>query len=144
MTNPSDRHEELLYKELNELKSKGWYVLALGKKQPDAIVISPDKERIVAIEVLGKKRRKDVKGSSKGIAWDGGQNIKKKRWVYGHYDDIYFILFDRSGSGWTQRIVATEEWPDMMANKWVLRRQLELGQKKPIEPKLWDTKEKEQ
>jgi len=133
--NPSDRHEELLYKELQGLKEQGWSVLALGNKQPDAIVISPDKDKIVAIEVLGKKRRRDMKGTSKGVTWDGGRSILYKRWDYGHYDDIFFILFDRSGSDWTQRVVATEAWPEMMANKWVYRTRLQYGKdpKAPLE-----------
>ena len=108
----SPRHEELLYQELRTLEKSGYKVLALGKKQPDAIVISPDNQ-IIAVEVLGKKRRRDHKGRSKGYAWDGGKGIQHKRWIYGHYDDIIFILFDRSGSDWQQRILASNEWPDM-------------------------------
>ena len=108
----SKRHEELLYKELEILEAQGYRTLALGQKQPDAIVISPDNQ-IIAIEILGKKRRKDHKGRSKGFRWDGGKDMLHKRWIYGHYDDIIFILFDRSGSDWEQRVLASTEWPEM-------------------------------
>ena len=118
----SKRHEELLYKELHELEAKGWRTMSLGMNLPDAIVISPDRTQIVAIEVLGRKKRKDPKGRSKGYVWDGGKNVNVKRWKYGRYDDIFFILFDRGDSGWTKRLVASEEWPEMMEhNRQILK-----------------------
>ena len=119
----SQKHEALLYEELDDLEAKGYRVLALGEKQPDAIVISPQNE-IIAVEILGKKQRRDAKGKSKGWAWDNNKSINDKRWLYGHYDDIIFVLFDRGGSGWQERIVATEEFPDMMRSKFAARIQL--------------------
>ena len=119
----SKKHEELLYKELDELESNGYRVLALGEKQPDAIVISPTNE-IIAVEILGKKQRRDAQGKSKGWAWDNNKTVNDKRWLYGHYDDIIFVLFDRGDTDWTDRIVATEEWPDMMRSKYAARVQL--------------------
>lgn len=108
----SQRHENLLYAEIDRLQDEGWHVLDVRHTLPDAIAISPE-GKIVAIEVLGKKRRTDPKGRSKGYVWDGGKSVNQKRFLYQRYDDIIFILFDRSGSDWKLRVVASEEWPHL-------------------------------
>ena len=115
--NTSYRHEELLYEEIMDLREKGWWVVPVKRKLPDAIAISPDRTKIVAIEVLGRKKRTDSKGKSKGYRWDGGKGVEKKRWDYGHFDDIIFVLFDRSGSDWKHRMIASDTWPQWTAEK---------------------------
>ena len=108
----SQRHENLLYEEIYNLQEQGWHIVDVRRTLPDAIAVSPD-GKIVAIEVLGRKKRYDVKGRSKGYQWDGGKSVKQKRWLYQQYDDIIFILFDRGDSNWKQRIIASVEWPDI-------------------------------
>ena len=111
----SERHEELLYQEIRRLEAEGWRVVTVGRTQPDAIAISPDRKTIVAIEVLGRQKRFDAKGYSKGYRWDGGKSAIAKRRDYTRFDDIFFILFNRKGKGdWEKRIVASEEWPEEM------------------------------
>lgn len=110
----SERHEELLYQEIRRLEAEGWRVVTIGRTQPDAIAISPDRETIVAIEVLGRRKKTDAKGRSKGYIWDGGKSAITKKRLYTRFDDITFILFDRGGSDWQQRLVASEEWPEEM------------------------------
>lgn len=109
MTMNANLHETLLYEELKSLKEQGWRVMDIRHTLPDAIVISPD-GKVIAVEILGRKKRIDTKGRSKGYQWDGGKNVNLKRWLYQNYDDIIFVLFDRNGSGWKKRIVASEEW----------------------------------
>lgn len=108
----SQRHENLLYEEIYSLEEKGWHIVDVRRTLPDAIAISPE-GKIVAIEVLGRKKRYDSKGKSKGWQWDGGKNVLDKRWRYQKYDDIIFVLFDRGESNWKSRLVASEEWPDI-------------------------------
>ena len=105
----SKLHEDLLYEEIDSLKEQGWRVLDIRRTLPDAIAVTPE-GKVVAIEILGRKKRTDKKGRSKGWQWDGGKSVTQKRWLYQNYDDIIFVLFDRGGSGWKRRIVASEEW----------------------------------
>ena len=112
----SNTHEELLYQEILDLEKKGCRVIRVKRKLPDAIAITPE-GKIIAVEILGRKRRTDPKGKSKGYRWDGGQSVQKKRWSYSQFDDIIFVLFDRNGSGWTHKLTASETWPDWTKNE---------------------------
>lgn len=115
--NPSPRHEDLLYDEMYKLEEQGYHIIYPGSYIPDAIVVSPE-GKVLAVEVLGRIRRFDAKGKSKGYQWEGGKSIDKKRWLYQRYDDIIFILFDKNeGSDWKQRIVASEKWPHTFNQK---------------------------
>lgn len=107
---PSKQHESLLFDEIDILQQKGWRVLNISRGVPDAIAVTPD-NKIVAIEILGRTKRFDKKGRSKGYQWSG--DLMKKRWNYGRYDDILFVLFTRGQmTGVDRRILASEEWPD--------------------------------
>jgi len=108
----SPEHENLLHNEISELEDRGWHALDIGRSIPDGIAITPQ-GKIIAIEVLGRRKRYDAKGRSKGYHWDGNRDINDKRWLYQKYDDIIFILFDRDGSGWKKRVLASELWPDI-------------------------------
>ncbi len=107
----TDQHEHLLYNEIDRLEKEGWRILNVGRGIPDAIAISPDMTKVMAIEILSRTKRFDSKGRSKGYRWDG--KMVEKRWRYGSYDDILFVLFTRGEFvGVQKRVLASEEWPD--------------------------------
>ena len=104
-----DIHEHHLKNELDILEQKGYRILHIGRRMPDAIVISPE-NKVIAVEVLSRTKRRDAKGRNKGYRWDG--KIEDKRWQFGRFDDILFVLFSLPDDEPMRRILASEHFPD--------------------------------
>ena len=83
----SETHDEVLQEEIEELQSKGFRVINLEGKNPDAIAIKDGK--VYAVEVLGisyyKKKRH----------WKGSFSIKQKRSIYHMFDGLFIKHFTR-------------------------------------------------
>lgn len=80
----SELHEETLKKKIAELERKGFRVLDLERKCPDAIALKNGK--IYAVEILG---RKYIKGRGNTKKW----TFKAKKAIYSMFDGVLFETF---------------------------------------------------
>ncbi len=86
------QHEDTLTDAIVDLERKGWRVIRLNGKSPDAIAVRDD--RIVAVEVLARYERTRKK---KGHSWEiSGGTFQLKIQDYAMFDDVIFYTFRRS------------------------------------------------
>ena len=83
----SEKHNEELELEIKRLQEKGFRVINLNNKSPDAIAIKGDK--IYAIKVLGLSYYK------KKYTWKGSYSIRQLLKVYHMFDGIIIKNFYR-------------------------------------------------
>lgn len=83
----SERHEEELEAEIERLEKKGYRVINLEDKSPDAIAIKDGK--VIAVEVLGMSYYK------KKHTWKGSFSIKQKLSIYYMFDGVIIRNFVR-------------------------------------------------
>lgn len=95
----SKQHEKALMHKVKELCGKGWKVIVLGTKSPDAIAIKDDK--LFAVEVLGTtnkvlvEQKYDRFASGLFGAWHKTdlKTMDSKRQRYQMFDGVIFRLF---------------------------------------------------
>ena len=93
----SPEHEAKLDETKNELEEKGWRVIKLFGKSPDAIAVKDGE--IIAVEILKqwKKERtnpKLIKRHGKlQSRYYGGMSKANKRYDYRMFDDVVFGVF---------------------------------------------------
>jgi len=80
----TEYHEKALMECIEELKAKGYRVIDLERKSPDAIAIKDN--QIFAVEVLGIRYRK-------GKGWGKTWTPKAKETIYHMFDGILFKTF---------------------------------------------------
>lgn len=87
-------HENALQDKIREMRGKGWRVIDLDGKSPDAIGVKDGK--IIAIEVLKKikteRRNPDTIRTHGRYVWryQGGMTQSQKREIYSMFDDVEF------------------------------------------------------
>ena len=87
-------HEKALDEKIKEMESKGWRVINLDGKSPDAIGIKDGK--VIAIEVLKKIKTErsnleTIKRHGRYVwRYQGGMTQTQKRSIYSMFDDIEF------------------------------------------------------
>jgi hypothetical protein len=81
---PSKRHENRLTEVIDELKGKGFHVIRLNGKCPDAIATKEGK--LIAVEVIGKW------GKERRYRLTGGWTYTGKKRTYSMFDDV--MIFD--------------------------------------------------
>jgi len=80
-----EKHEQRLREVVEELKSKGFHVVCLNGKSPDAIATKDGK--LIAVEVIGKY------GKNRRYKLSGGWTFTGKRKIYGMFDDVLIYTF---------------------------------------------------
>jgi hypothetical protein len=80
------QHEAILDEAILEMQKKGWRIIRLDGKSPDAIAVKDG--RIVALEVMGRTWRQ-------GKGWDlaGHGTFQTKKQEYSMFDEIMFWTF---------------------------------------------------
>jgi Holliday junction resolvase len=81
----NNRHESKLVEVIKELEGKGFRVVKLCGKSPDAIATRDGK--IIAIEVIGKY------GKKRKYKLTGGWTIIGKKRNYSMFDDVLIFTF---------------------------------------------------
>ncbi len=89
----SEGHETRLREYAKELESKGWRVISLKGKSPDAIAVQ--NEAVVAVEVLSKVRMSKLKRGKWIREWRyaSGYTLAEKRRNYSMFDDVFFAVW---------------------------------------------------
>lgn len=80
-----ERHEKKLTEIIEELKQKGYHVVRLDGKSPDAVATKDGK--LIAVEVLGKY------GKRRNYKLAGGHTIAGKKRNYKMFDDVLVFTF---------------------------------------------------
>lgn len=85
------QHEDLLKKTIKEMEEKGWKVIDLKGRSPDAIAAKNenDKVKIIALEILGMSY-------NEGKGWHKSWTYKEKMDNYSMFDEVIIKKFKRT------------------------------------------------
>ena len=80
------QHMKAVHKNIAELEKKGYRVIDLQGKSPDAIALKD--EKIIAVEILGRQYKK-------GKGWKKKWTHAQKKKNYDMFDDVIIFSFRR-------------------------------------------------